>query len=305
MLRLLNSDTRSSVDILPDFGSILNDFTIYKNGIPIHLIKGYKTDVEMRELAPKVYRSSILFPYPNRIKDGEYKFNGKQHQFDINFPDEHNSIHGLVHDLPFEVIGEQATESEAKVILGLDYKGELPGYPFLFKIQITLVFNHKDEFTMQTSIQNPGSDVLPFGYGWHPYFNAGSSVDHMEISFPSTHKLIVDDRMIPTGDRASYDQFNSESSLEGVQLDDCFLVGSGQKKVVTRIRDTHTGAHYSVWQESGVDKFNFLQVYTPPDRDCIAIEPMTCPPDAFNSGESLLKLNPGASWAGTFGVSVL
>jgi len=64
-------------------------------------------------------------------------------------------------------------------------------------------------------------------------------------------------------------------------------------------------AGYRICQETGKYKYNFLQVYTPPHRKSIAIEPMTCAPNAFNNEQGLIILAPFESFSASWGISMV
>jgi aldose 1-epimerase len=145
---------------------------------------------------------------------------------------------------------------------------------------------------------------MPLGDGWHPYFRTGSNVDDLYLQLPATDKIEVDTRMIPDGRLTSYYRYNSLSAIEGEHFDDCFRLQGSAGTARTILNDSRKGIALTVWQETGKNKYNYLQVYTPPGRKSVAFEPMTCPPDAFNNGIDLIRLAPEEQVSFSWGIEV-
>ena len=136
---------------------------------------------------------------------------------------------------------------------------------------------------------------MPFGIGWHPYFTLQKQADELQLQLPACNHLRVDERLIPTGNREPFREFQTFHSIGSRSFDDAFECTSNAGYFETKLRDPQTGGIITLQQNA---VFKYLQVYTPLERSSIALEPMTCPANAFNSGEGLITLKSGESFEG-------
>ncbi len=232
----------------------------------------------------KGYPSAILFPFPNRIKDGKYEFEGKEYKLEINEPQNHNAIHGFVAFQTFQIL----KQGDSSVELMFQYTGEKEGYPFPFKIKI--IYTIKDnELSFITEVENTGNGNLPCGFAWHPYFGFnGSSVSEMTLKRPKSIKIGLDERNIPNG------EFEPERggllSLKNIFLDNLYMLDD--KKGETSIELRYKKKKIIIYQDSGLGKLNYFILYTPPNRNCIAIEPQSSSTDCFNNKKGLIVIKP-------------
>lgn len=236
-----------------------------------------------------------LFPFPNRLSDGKYEFAGKAYQFPHNDYGRPNALHGFVLDQPFQ-LGQQ-TSSEVE--LNYRYDGHLVYYPFAFDLSISYKLSDS-ELVINMGVVNRGGTSMPAGLGWHPYFHLASGKDHASLQLPTCEEIEVDDLMIPTGKKQPSTCFDAYRNLKGVDLDTCFeVVNKGKTNAV----GLKSGDDYeiSIWQDAAHE---FIQVYTPDDGQSIAIEPMTCGIDAFNTKEGLKILEAGETWKVSCGVKL-
>ena len=237
----------------------------------------------IKDLSPlsydNTYASSILFPFANRIKDGSYTFDGKPFQFEINQKAENNALHGLVYNKTFKLIEQKTTEEKAVVTLLYNETNHSVGFPYTYSIQLIYTLT-KSSIELNVSIENTGSDTFPFTIGWHPYFSS-HNLDDSFLTFDSNETLVFDDRNI-TIDKKPF-EIDDEFKLKGKKLDDCFVLNSNEVHFFTpKYRFVMTSS----------DADNFLQLYTPPHPNTIAIEPTTGVSDSFNNGIGLKTLDP-------------
>jgi aldose 1-epimerase len=160
---------------------------------------------------------------------------------------------------------------------------------------------------VDASAHNHGTGRAPFGAGFHPYLAGGSDgLAGVEVTIPADTRLLVDDGQIPVGSEpvegTPYD-LRSGRQLGELRMDDCFTgLAHTDGRAVAEVRTGAGGAQ--VWCD---ESFGYLQAFTldafPGGGSGIALEPMTCAPDAFNSGAGLLVLEPGASWTGSWGIT--
>ncbi len=248
-------------------------------------LKGHTVIEDLSPLTyANTYASSILFPFANRIKDGRYVFNDKAFQFDINQKEENNALHGLVYNKTFQIIDQKADSNSATVLLEYNETELSNGFPYTYNIQLKYVFT-EDTLRLNVFIKNTDSKAFPYTLGWHPYFVCDKLFDST-LDFNSSKKVTLGERNITTGTQA----FNSNEifKIEDKQLDDCWVLESG--KVIFQ-----TSKYQLTMGSSGEN--NFLQVYTPPRPNTIAIEPTTGVSDSFNNNIGLEVLNAGDTYS--------
>lgn len=265
------SNDKSIAKIYLNAGASLQELTL--NG---HAI--------IQDLAPlrysDTYASSILFPFANRIKDASYTFNEQAYQLEANQTEENNALHGLVYNKTFNVISKNASEKAAIVVLEYNETQVIPGFPYTYNIQLEYILSNT-ELLLNVTVKNTDPKAFPFTLGWHPYFTSDNLHDS-NLVIDSTKKLIIGDRNITTGieDTNPVSTFN----IKDKQLDDCWLLNKGDVYFNTPKYKLLIGA-------SGEN--NFLQAYTPPRKNTIALEPTTGVSDSFNNeiGLEILKSN--------------
>jgi aldose 1-epimerase len=300
-LELKNQVTGEYLSVLPEVGGMLHCLELEFSGKLIPVLDSYKNADELELTLTNTYKGSNLFPFPNRIDGGKYTFEGKENLLDINFPHEKNAIHGLIYNQPFEVSKRKVSEEEAFLELQYISDGKLKGYPYKFELLVQFELNNEG-IRVNTIVTNKSDSNIPVGNGWHPYFVLFDKANEAELSFPSKEYYAVNDRMLPTGNTTEYRDFNSIKNLGTIHFDTCFSIDGHGKQVETIIKNKTLHAGLSVWQETGNNKFNYLQIYTPLDRSSIAIEPMTCLPNAFNNGTGYTVLKPKEVFSAAWGV---
>ncbi len=257
-------------------GAALNKINFYG----IDLIVGYDNLNDF-----SAYRSAWLFPFPNRLDKGLYHFNGKEYQFPCNESNGKNALHGFIHDKEFFVKDIKEKADQIEIILSYSYDGSLVYYPFSFDFEVIYILYSKS-IEIAINIKNTGPEEMIFGLGWHPYFKLDKKVDECSLKMPVSQKIEIDENMIPTGEKAEFDDFRDEHLKIGDRkFDTGFLVGD--KKYVVDL----VSGKFALTLEMG-DDWRYFQVFIPDERDCIALEPMTSNIDAFNNHEGLHFLKP-------------
>lgn len=302
-IKLINTHTNEFVGILPSMGGAVNELVIHQNGKLVPILDYYSSKADLDTTFYSSFKGSNLFPFPNRINKAGYTFNGKNYQLPLNSPSEIHAIHGLVYDKPFAIIKEGFDENHAYLKLEYKYKGEVEGYPFHYTLEIEYILRAGEGFTCNTIVINNSNGTIPVGSGWHPYFMAGDSINDVSLEFPCKSIYKVDDVMIPTGVTEPYAAFNSLKPIAETLFDTCFELSQNTDKANIKVENPKQGLAYNVWAELGSGKYNFLQIYIPPQRKSIALEPMTCAPDAFNNGFGTIELATGDSTSFAWGVS--
>jgi aldose 1-epimerase len=252
-------------------------------------------------------RGQVLLPWPNRVQGGAYEFAGRSYQLALDEPTAGNAIHGLVRWAGWTV----AERTESRVVVRHTLQ-PTPGYPFRLELEIDYALTVAG-LAVRTKATNASSEPCPFGSGAHPYLRAGTStVDSLLLRAPARFVLDADEHGIPTGthpvDGTEHD-FRDSRPIGATKLDHAFTGldrdGDGLARVELRHPDGEGGV--SVWMDGSYGYAMLFTGDTQPDVDrrSIAIEPMTCAPNAFRSGDGLIVLEPGGSFEGAWGISPL
>jgi aldose 1-epimerase len=246
------------------------------------------------------YRGAVLAPWPNRVRDGRYVFGGVEHRLALTEPERSAALHGLLLDERFDVVARSA----AAVTLACELR-DRPGYPFAVRVAVSYVLDPDGGLAITLRGTNLGSGRAPFGAGVHPYLRVGRA-DEAVLEVPAATRVPVDaERLLPIGPpvpvAGTDHDFTRARRVGGTTLDACFgdLRRDGDGRARVRLASPGAPRAITVWLE---EPFRFVHVYTADAvddparaRDAIAIEPLTCAPDAFNSGAGLEVLEPSAS----------
>lgn len=279
---------RSSVQIISDIGCNVNSLILNNQDI----IDG---NIDEKKLSSNYFaKSALLIPFPNRVNKGTYNFEGKDYRLFINKEDEGHAIHGLVFDKKFSFISTRLSESSISASFYYEINNRIfPGYPFNLALVVTFTLKNK-EFSVNITATNKDTIPIPYGVGWHPYLTLDKKIDDCSLNIPSAHMLELSKEklMIPTGRVVRTKNIPSNSNLGSKIYDTCF----------TKLNKFETTfGNINLFQDKSM---NYLQVYTPEDRKSIAIEPMSCAPNAFNNKMGLILLAPLTSITYSFGIRI-
>jgi aldose 1-epimerase len=289
---LSNDATGNGFSVVPAAG--VNVLDIVFGGKSI--LDGYASPEELAE--GKWGKSTVLFPFPNRLDGGRYTWRGKQYQFPINNAATGNAIHGFVREETFRPEYVFLAQDRAHIRCSYEYGGHRAYYPFPFLMELEFAISDSGSFEMEVEIENLHSEPIPVGFGWHPYFRLADSADAHGLQLPACERVAINERMIPTGQRVPYHDFSRKKRVGETVLDTCFAVST--KRGAYSLKLFGDGDVLSV--RAPATTFPFFQVFTPPHRQSIALEPMSCNVDAFNNGEGLVALAPGEKYKGTVNV---
>ena len=272
---------------LYSFGALLNAFTIPTKSGSFNGIDGFSSIEDAVTNATAGFKSSKLSPFVCRLQHGKYRFNQKEYTIKGFYLGEH-AIHGLLFNAPFTITHTKSTASEASVIFSHHYKGTDPGYPFSFTLHVKWKLSSGNRLQVFTTATNTHSSAIPFSDGWHPYFRVGDTIDTATLSFTTNKQLEFSEDLLPTGNIIEDNRFMVGQKMEGIFLDNCFLLDE-------RSETQHhcTLKNETVTLTISPDKhYPYLQIYTPPHRKSIAVENLTSAPDSFNNGIGLLIIEP-------------
>ena len=254
------------------------------------LIAGFGAD----EIMPE-FNGALLAPWPNRVRDGRYDFGGRTHQLALSEPQRATALHGLVAWQAWEVRSATSASAELSTVLFPQR-----GYPFL--LTLTTRYRLTDAgLAIEIEARNVGGTAAPYGVAMHPWFVAGDDpLADWTLTLPAASVLTTDDRLLPTGTHsvAGDLDFRTGRRLDDLELDHAFtdIEFTDRTAHATLVSPAGTGVDIS-WDEA----CRWLQVCTGDAagprlrRRAVAIEPMSCAPDAFNSAAGLVRLDPGRS----------
>jgi aldose 1-epimerase len=247
-------------------------------------------------------RGQVLAPWPNRLADGQYEFAGRKGTAALDEPQHENAIHGLVRWLRWSI--ERASDSEVTLSCA---PAPQPAYPFALALEVTYSLSEAGLRVTSTASSLEEEVGVPFGLGFHPYLSTwGRPVDEAVLELPASERLLLDERGLPAGSEpvnsTEYD-YRSARPVGGLHLDDCFTGLSGTEVVLS----SSGGERRTVlWVDEG---FGYLMCYTGDTladpgarRQAIAVEPMTCAPNALRNGLGLIELRPGQTWSASWGL---
>jgi aldose 1-epimerase len=251
-------------------------------------------------------RGQVLMPWPNRIEDGAYEFAGTRHQLPLNEPEARNAIHGLVRWLTWSAVERDENR------VALEHKlHPQPGYPFSLALRIEYALS-EEGLRVTSTATNVGECPCPYGTGQHPYVRlGGDGVDALVLRAPGQTVLHADDRGLPAGaepvEGTEYD-FRQPRAIGETRLDNAFtdLERDEDGRARVELRAPDDGGALSVWLDEG---YRYLQLFTGDPlpsvgRRSLAVEPMTCPPNAFRTGDGLIELEPRASTTASWGIQL-
>lgn len=287
--------------VVPELGGIVRQLSLRKG---VTLFSVLKTPPTPQALIDDTQSASeLLFPFASRIPEGKYKFLGKHYQLVKNENGGQNAIHGLVRKKHFH-LEEQVIHSDYAAIELSQTIDQPEGYPFEVHFSVRYTLYADGRFEVRYDAKNNGSAPCPVMFGWHPYFQLGNEkADAWKISIPSEKLVTFNENLIPIGTEPFH--IEKPALLYRKTFDNCFIVNSSGQHVLTELISENQDVTLRIDQETGEGKFNYLVVYTPPARDCVAIEPLTANVDAFNTGEGLNILASGHSIDGTIVLSLV
>lgn len=235
-------------------------------------------------------RGILMAPFPNRLKNGKYSFEGKNYQFPVNEPATGAALHGFINQLKFIPKKPVINPENASVSCHTFYDGQFEYYPFPFTAEVKYSLSKDDTFSLNFKLTNAGKTNMPVGLGWHPYFRLDESVTNTKLHLPDLDMVEVDGNMIPTGNYSPFTVFENKIEIQDLVIDNCFQLKNEAKLSTVVLEDKRGKLTYS--QKSNAP---YLQIFIPPHRQSIALEPMTCNIDALNNKEGLRVLAPNES----------
>ncbi len=251
-------------------------------------------------------RGQVLAPWPNRLGEGRYRFGDRQGRAAWDEPSRRNAIHGLVRWLPWEL----RSHAQNTLTMGCTLEPQ-PGYPWRVSLEVEYHLG-RNGLSVRATAHNLDDAAAPFGIGFHPYLTVGTdSVDEARLRVVAGWYLKGDERGLPVGQETvagSEVDFRVARPVGPTRVDTAFAQLARDEAGIARVELRHPEIERGVeiWMDRS---FAYVMAYTgdtvtSPERRrrALALEPMTCPPDALRSGTDLITLDPGATWTGTWGI---
>ena len=283
--------------VVVEVGGGLRDYRV--DGRPV--LDGYPED----ELCSGG-RGLPLVPWPNRLHRGRYAFDGQEHVLPLDEPERSSAIHGLARFVswtPVDVAEDRVTMS---VTLW-----PRPGWPFTLSVSVEYALGPAG-LVVTTVAEGTGADALPYACGAHPYLTVGTpTVDDAELHLPARTWLPTDDDQVPIGREEVAGtplDFRSPARIGDVRIDHAFtdLARGADGLARVALRNPADGREAELWVDSA---YPWLEVFTgdalaepAQRRRGLAVEPMTAPPNALQTGEDVVRLGPGETHAARWGI---
>jgi aldose 1-epimerase len=268
-----------------------------------HVLDGYGPD----EVAFGA-QGQVLVPWPNRLSEGMYEFEGNEYHLPWTEPAKRNAVHGFARWERWTVARRDETNAALEIVLA-----PRAGYPFTLGVEVEYRVSATSVGVTITG-RNLGRSPLPYANGFHPYFAVGTPhIDDCLLGLPAATRLTVDERQIPTGREAvhgtGYD-FRSPRPIGTMHLDTPYTDIARDAAGVGRITLTKADRSRSVTVRLG-EAYRYLMAYTGDTlgdaarrRRSLALEPMTAAPNAFRNHDGLVTLQPGEQHVAEWGIEV-
>lgn len=292
LVNITDESSGTEVAILPGAGALLHAFRVRRrDGSSFNVIDNYRDADDLRMDIGRTFKGPKLSPFPCRIAEGIYRSAERTYRFEHLFSDG-TAIHGLLYDKPFAIVEETAGAASGALVLEYAYRNDDPGYPFQYNCQVRYTLHNAGELEIVTTVTNVDKTTIPMADGWHPYFRLGGRIDDWQLQFYSAAMVDFDQRLVPTGHLSPYNSFERARRIGDTFLDNCFALKPAIVSAACELYDPAGGLRVSFYPDAS---YPYLQIYTPPSRESIAVENLSAAPDCFNNGLGLLLLQPGHS----------
>jgi aldose 1-epimerase len=265
------------------------------------------TEPRLDDAIPPFCNGIVLAPWPNRVRDARWTLDGQVQQLDITEPDRGGALHGLLQFTDYEVLAQ----SDEMVTLGA-FIAPQHGWPFSLETDVTYTLD-SDGIRVTHAVRNVGARRAPYAVGTHPFLRVGDTpVEQLTLTAPAATYFEVDERLNPVAESP----VTPAVDLRGGRLVGELILDTAYGTLThANPADEHgdsawleapDGARTTLWQDLA---WGYLQVFTTTQfprpeglGTAVAVEPMTAPPDALNSGQGLVWLEPDGAWQGSWGL---
>lgn len=305
---VLQRDDGAEFEILSGYGAGLNAWRISTastsrdgNNHLVDLLFGYRPGDDIYKMGPDTNAGCRLAPFPGRVAYAKFNWQGKDYQLVNNVSWAPHALHGFLQNAEWAFKSFEADSEKCIAEFTCDWAGAFAGFPFPFRATNKIIFTG-ETFTVESTVENLGKTDMPYSEGWHPYFMLGEKIDDLVMTLPLTKRSELDQADIPTGNLLDDTRFTSGRKIGADFINDCFCLEAPIPQCARAVLEGSIGT-LDIWQNAGDGQYNAIQIYTPPTRDSIAIEPMTAEPDALNHHRSLIVVVPGERRTFSFGAT--
>ncbi len=290
---ILKDDTSGTfAEILPSCGAILHALVAIKDGEEINVIDSYESAEDFKSnVTSKGFKGSKLSPFVCRLNKGKYNFEGKEYTIE-KYYDHKNALHGILYDQPFTIIDQQSNENSSAVSMKLEYRASDAGYPFNYDCIVTYELESHNRLNVFTQVINKDKTTIPIQDGWHPYFKLGAKIDDLKLQFRSFEMVEFNGELMPTEKLIPYKEFDKLKELGNTFFDNCFTLNFSEGQPICLLQNLEKNIELEIHTD---ESYPYLQLYTPPHRNSIAIENISGAPNAFNNKMGFKTLAPGES----------
>ncbi|WP_298767759.1 aldose 1-epimerase [uncultured Fibrobacter sp.] len=313
---VLQRDDGAEFEFLSGFGGGLNawrvpveNFRDSRNSTMLDLLYGYRDEPTLRKIYPDTNAGCRLAPFPGRTAFAQFQWRENTYKLVNNVSWAPHALHGFLQDKEWAFESFESDNDSCTATFCCDWPGAFAGFPFPFRAINTINFTG-ESVTITSIVKNIGKSDLPYSEGWHPYFMLGEKIDNLTLKLPQSTLALLDSNDLPTGKFKEDQRFTCARKINDEFINDCFCLEKEMTSFPSADSYFINNAHvllesnrYSldIWQKAGIEQYNAIQIYTPPDRMSIAIEPMTSEPDALNHHRGLIVIPPGEERTFTFG----
>jgi aldose 1-epimerase len=287
VITLKDKTLGSKVEIFA-FGGLLNSFSIpYKKGL-FNCVDGFATVADAKKNISNGFKSAKIAPFVCRLNKGQYQLNAKIYTIQKHYMGAH-AIHGLVFDQVYKIGKVVSNDESASVELTYSYAKTDKGYPFRFDIRLCWKLTDHNRLSVTTEVMHKNKVSIPYTDGWHPYFKLQETINDCSLQFNCEGILEYDEALIPTGKILTDTTYKNKTIIGNASLDNGYLLDTNNQNCILE------NDHYALIVRP--DKhYSYLQLYTPPHRNSIAIENLSAAPDCFNNKMGLHVMEPQEIW---------
>ncbi len=293
-ISLIHTPTNSAFSCIPGLDGMLSGLRLsYADG-QISLIQSIDNRSEL-ERAKEMHSGFVFFPFANRLAGAKYEYAGNTYAFSVNEPDRENNLHGILNK---EFVCEEVDLDRGTLSILYNHTSTDASYPFSSELRIRYSLQ-ASMLEIEIEISNRDTVEIPVGFGMHPYFSFGASVDDLLMEIPAKAFVQVNEDLIPTGEYVQENPFYLPRKINDSEIDTCFVL---LEEGACNIYVPHLDLDFTLRQDK--EQLPYLQVFIPSDRQSIALEPVSCIPDAFNNGIGIVHLGVGESYKTSFSIAV-
>jgi aldose 1-epimerase len=283
LLRLIDRSAHTVIEIATK-GALLNSWQVMEAGQAIEIVEGNDFSKGWGDFENNGFRGGKMSPFSCRLENGQYILENTTYTLEKFYHEKH-ALHGILYDAVFTIQSSETNAEGAMVNLAYHYKGTDKGFPFDYSLLIKWQLHKNNLVTVETIITNLSDSTIPMMDGWHPYFTFGPSINDASITLKSNGKIEYDESLLPTGKILDENEFKISKKIEGLHLDNCYLVDARENTCLLE------NEQYQIIVQPLMN-YPYLQLYTPSDRKSIAIENLSGIPNCFNNKIGLQLMKP-------------